>query len=220
MDEIGTITPSAQIKLLEVLQDGAFQRVGGEQSFTADVRVICATNTNLKQMCEDGEFRKDLYYRINVFPVDIPPLRERIEDIPHLVEAFLKQMNKFNTKQIHDVSPQVVETLMQYSWPGNIRELENLIERAYILETSSVLTPESFPVELFESESALTLAEVRRKGIEDIERSYLKELLARNRGKVKESAEAAGITTRQLHKLMAKYGIHKEEYRTTPVHSV
>jgi DNA-binding NtrC family response regulator len=229
LDEIGTITPSAQIKLLEVLQDGAFQRVGGEQSFTADVRVICATNTNLKQMCEDGEFRKDLYYRINVFPVDIPPLRERIEDIPHLVEAFLKQMNKFNTKQIHDVSPQVVETLMQYSWPGNIRELENLIERAYILETSSVLTPESFPVELFESESALatlpvdsslTLAEVRRKGIEDIERSYLKELLARNRGKVKESAEAAGITTRQLHKLMAKYGIHKEEYRTTPVHSV
>jgi len=229
LDEIGTITPSAQIKLLEVLQDGAFQRVGGEQSLTADVRVICAANKNLKQMCEDGEFRKDLYYRINVFPVDIPPLRERIEDIPHLVEAFLRQMNKFNTKGIHDVSPQVVETLMQYSWPGNIRELENLIERAYILETSSVLTPESFPVELFESESALatlpvdsslTLAEVRRKGIEDIEMSYLKELLARNRGKVKESAEAAGITTRQLHKLMAKYGIHKEEYRTTPVHSV
>ncbi len=227
LDEIGTITPSAQIKLLEVLQDGTFQRVGGEQSFTADVRVICATNTNLKQMSEDGEFRKDLYYRINVFPIDIPPLRERIEDIPHLVEAFLKQMNKFNTKEIHDISPQVVETLMQYSWPGNIRELENLIERAYILETSSVLTPESFPVELFESEStlatlpvdsSLTLAEVRRKGIEDIERSYLKELLAQNRGKVKESAEAAGITTRQLHKLMAKYGIRKEEYRTTPVH--
>jgi DNA-binding NtrC family response regulator len=229
LDEIGTVTPSAQIKLLGVLQDGTFQRVGGEQGLTADVRVICATNTNLKQMCEDGQFRKDLYYRINVFPVDIPPLRERIEDIPHLVEAFLKQMNKFNTKEIHDVSPQVVESLMQYSWPGNIRELENLMERAYILETSSVLTPESFPVELFESESALatlpidsslTLAEVRRKGIEDIERNYLKELLARNRGKVKESAEAAGITTRQLHKLMAKHGIRKEEYRTTPIHSV
>jgi transcriptional regulator with GAF, ATPase, and Fis domain len=228
LDEIGTITPSAQIKLLQVLQDGIFQRIGGEQSIKTDVRVICATNTNLKWMCEEGDFRKDLYYRINVFPIDIPPLRERVEDIPHLVEVFLKQMNKFNTKEINDVSPQVVETLKRYSWPGNIRELENLMERAYILETSSVLTPESFPVELFESESvsanppvdsSLTLAEVRRKGIEDIERNYLKELLARNRGRVKESAEAAGITTRQLHKLMAKYGIRKEEFRTSPTHS-
>jgi DNA-binding NtrC family response regulator len=227
LDEIGTVTRSAQIKLLQVLQDGIFQRVGGEQTIMADVRVICATNTNLKQMCEDGQFRKDLYYRINVFPIDIPPLRERIEDIPHLVEVFLKQMNKLNTKEIHDVDPQVVETFKQYSWPGNIRELENLIERAYILETSSVLTPESFPIELFESDAALatlqvdsslTLAEVRRKGIEDIERNYLHDLLARNNGRVKESAATAGITTRQLHKLMAKYGIRKEEYRTTPVH--
>ncbi len=228
LDEIGTITPSAQIKLLQVLQDGIFQRVGGEQSLTADVRVICATNTDLRQMCEEGQFRKDLYYRINVFPIEIPPLRERIEDIPHLVEAFLKQMNKFNTKEVHDVSPEVVETLKQYSWPGNIRELENLMERAYILETSSVLTPESFPIEVSESkhglatlpvDSSLTLAEVRRKGIEDIERNYLKELLARNKGRVKESAEAAGVTTRQLHKLMAKYGIRKEEFRTTPIRS-
>jgi DNA-binding NtrC family response regulator len=228
LDEIGTVTPSAQIKLLQVLQDGTFQRVGGEHTITADVRVICATNSNLKEMCEQGHFRKDLYYRINVFPVDIPPLRERIEDIPHLVDVFLKRMNKFNTKEIHDVSPKVLEMLKRYPWPGNIRELENLMERAYILETSSVLTTESFPVELFESEfapatlpvdSSITLAEVRRKGIEDIEKNYLKELLARNKGRVKESAEAAGITTRQLHKLMAKYGIRKEEFRTSPIHS-
>jgi DNA-binding NtrC family response regulator len=228
LDEIGTMTPSAQIKLLQVLQDGTFQRVGREETITADVRVICATNTDLRQMCEDGQFRKDLYYRINVFPIEIPPLRERLEDIPHLCDAFLKGMNKFNTKEIHDVDPRVMEAFKGYSWPGNIRELENLMERAYILETSSVLTPEGFPSELFESDVALatfavdssqTLAEVRRKGIEDIERNYLKELLARNKGKVKESAEAAGMTTRQLHKLMAKYGIRKEEYRTTPVHS-
>jgi transcriptional regulator with GAF, ATPase, and Fis domain len=208
---------------LQVLQDGTFQRVGGEETVRADVRVICATNRDLKQMCEDGQFRKDLYYRINVFPIEIPPLRERVEDIPHLCEVFLKGMNKFNTKEIHDVDPRVMEAFKQYSWPGNIRELENLMERAYILEMSSVLTPEGFPSELFESDVALgtfaldssqTLAEVRRKGIEDIERNYLKELLARNKGKVKESAEAAGMTTRQLHKLMAKYGIRKEEYRT------
>lgn len=229
LDEIGTITPSAQIKLLQVLQDGTFQRVGGEETVRADVRVICAANRDLKQMCEEGQFRKDLYYRVNVFPIEIPPLRERVEDIPHLVEVFLNGMNKFSTKGIHDVDPRVMETFKRYPWPGNIRELENLMERAYILETSSILTPESFPAELFESDlalatlpvdSSLTLAEVRRKGIEDIERNYLKELLARNKGKVKESAEAAGITTRQLHKLMAKYGIRKEEYRTTPFLSV
>ncbi len=228
LDEIGTITPSAQIKLLQVLQDGTFQRVGGEETISADVRVICATNTDLKQMCENEQFRKDLYYRINVFPIEIPPLSERVDDIPHLCDVFLKGMNRFNTKEIHDVDPRVMEAFRRYSWPGNIRELENLMERAYILETSSVLTPEGFPSELFEPDVAIatvavdssqTLAEVRRKGIEDVERNYLKELLARNKGKVKESAEAAGITTRQLHKLMAKYGIHKEEYRTTPVHS-
>ncbi len=228
LDEIGTISHSAQIKLLQVLQDGTFQRVGGEETIRADVRVICATNRDLREMCEDGQFRKDLYYRINVFPIYIPLLKERGEDIPHLVEVFLKQMNKFNTKEIHDVDPRVMDAFKRYAWPGNIRELENLIERAHILETSSMFTPESFPAELFESDLALTtlpvnssliLAEVRRKGIEDIERNYLKEVLARNKGKVKESAEAAGITTRQLHKLMAKYAIRKEEFRTTPVHS-
>jgi DNA-binding NtrC family response regulator len=228
LDEIGTITPSAQIKLLQVLQDGTFQRVGGEETIRADVRVICATNTDLKQMCEDGLFRKDLYYRINVFPIEVPPLRARVEDIPHLCDVFLKEMNRFNKKEIHDVDPRVMETFRKYSWPGNIRELENLMERAYILETSSVLTPEGIPSELFESDvglttfavdSSQTLGEVRRKGIEDIERNYLKELLAQNKGKMKESAEAAGITTRQLHKLMAKYGIRKEDYRKAPIHS-
>jgi transcriptional regulator with GAF, ATPase, and Fis domain len=228
LDEIGTITPSAQIKLLQVLQDGTFQRVGGEETISADVRVICATNTDLKQMCEEGQFRKDLYYRINVFPIEVPPLRTRVEDIPHLCDVFLKEMNRFNTKEIHDVDPRVMETFKRYPWPGNIRELENLMERAYILETSSLLTPEGFPSELFESDMALatlavdssqTLAEVRRKGIEDIERNYLKELLAQNKGKVKESAEAAGITTRQLHKLMSKYGIRKEDFRTARIDS-
>ncbi len=222
LDEIGTITPSAQIKLLQVLQDGTFQRVGGEETIKADVRVICATNMDLKKMCDDGEFRKDLYYRINVFPIEIPPLRERVEDIPHLVEVFLKQINNYNTKEIHNVDPRVMESFKQYAWPGNIRELENLMERAYILEISSMLIPEDFPAELFESDpvsatllvdSTLTLAQVRRIGVEDIERRYLKALLSQNKGQVKASAEAAGITTRQLHKLMSKYGIRKEEFK-------
>ena len=98
LDEIGTVTPSAQIKLLQILQDGTFQRVGGEETLEANVRVIAATNTDLKRMCDDGLFRKDLYYRLNVFPIEIPPLRERMEDIPHFVDVFLRKMNKFHLK--------------------------------------------------------------------------------------------------------------------------
>ncbi|MEJ2725960.1 MAG: sigma-54 dependent transcriptional regulator, partial [Deltaproteobacteria bacterium] len=172
LDEIGTITPSAQIKLLQILQDGTFQRVGGEDTLEANVRVIAATNMDLKKMVEDGLFRKDLYYRLNVFPIEVPPLRDRIGDIPHLVDVFLEKMNKFNSKEIHHVHPDVLKAFERYAWPGNIRELENLIERAYILETYSVLSPESFPGELFEAEDVgaaiqttppLTLAEARRK---------------------------------------------------------
>jgi DNA-binding NtrC family response regulator len=227
LDEVGTITPSSQIKLLQILQDGTFQRVGGEVTLEADVRIIAATNADLKKMCEDGQFRKDLYYRLNVFPIEVPPLRERLEDIPHLMEGFLKRLNTFNTKEIRRIDPVVLEGFKHYSWPGNIRELENLIERAYILETSSMLTRESFPIELFEpgvslatasADSSLTLAEVRRRAIENIERNYLKELLTQNEGRIKESAEAAGITTRQLHKLLAKYGIRKEEFKSPTVH--
>ncbi len=222
LDEIGTVTPSAQIKLLQVLQDGTFQRVGGEEIFDANVRVIAATNADLDKMCDDGRFRKDLYYRLNVFPIEIPPLRERIEDIPHLVEETLKQMNRVNAKEIHSIDPQVTEAFRRYPWPGNIRELENLLERAYILETSPVLTPGSFPSELFESrmspitstvDSSLTLAQARRKGLEDLEKRYLKELLSRNKGKIKDSAALAGITTRQLHKLMGKYNLQKEDFK-------
>ena len=223
LDEIGTLTPAAQIKLLQILQDGTFQRIGGEETLEVDVRVISATNADLKAMCEDGRFRKDLYYRLNVFPIEIPPLRKRVEDIIHLIKSFLKHLNKVDAKEIHGIHPQVIKAFEKYPWPGNIRELENLIERAYILETSSVLSPESFPGELFDTATAsasifldsnLTLAEMRKKGIEDIERNYLKELLVQNRGKIKGSAEAAGITTRQLHKLMTKYGIRKEEFKS------
>ena len=222
LDEIGTITPSAQIKLLQVLQDGTFQRVGGEETIEANVRVIAATNTDLKEMCDTGRFRKDLYYRLNVFPIELPPLRERAEDVRYFIEAFLQRLNRLNTKEIHDIHPQVIEAFNHYAWPGNIRELENLMERAYILETSSVLTPESFPGELFDSETlsatvlvdaGLSIAEVRRKGLEDIERNYLKEQLTQNSGKIQNTARAAGITTRQLHKLLKKYGIRKEDFK-------
>jgi DNA-binding NtrC family response regulator len=224
LDEVGTISPSAQIKLLEVLQDGSFHRVGGETTIEADVRIIGATNANLQEMCDDGKFRKDLYYRLNVFPIEIPALRERVNDIPYIMEIILKKLNKSHLGEIHDIHPEVIEAFKLYSWPGNVRELENLMERAYVLEESSVLTAAGFPHDLFTQNTlhlqlkpdlSMSLAEARRKGVEDLERRYLEELLAQKMGKIRESAEAAGISTRQLHKLLTKYGIKKEAYKIT-----
>ena len=222
LDEIGTITPTAQIKLLQVLQDGTFQRVGGESTLEANVRVIAATNVDLNYLCDNGLFRRDLYYRLNVFPIELPALRERLEDIPHLLQGYLKKMNTYESKKIDKVHPVVLEAFYRYSWPGNIRELENLIERAFILEDSDTLTPESFPGDLLEFDSTpmmmpvdvgLTLSVARNRAIEDFERNYLKELLTTNNGRIQESAKVANISTRQLHKLMTKYGLRKEEFK-------
>jgi DNA-binding NtrC family response regulator len=222
LDEIGTISPAAQIKLLQVLQDRTFQRVGGEEEIEADARVIAASNMDLKQMCEEGKFRKDLYYRLNVFPIEIPSLSDRKEDIQLLVEKFLINLNQMYSKEITGVHPAVMEALKRYDWPGNIRELENLIERSYILETRSTLTPDSFPGELFTGNEPVaqialnpsqTLAEVRSRGIENIERQYLAEILTLNKGRINRAATHAGISTRQLHKLLTKYGIKKEDFR-------
>jgi DNA-binding NtrC family response regulator len=222
LDEIGTLTPPAQIKLLQVLQDGTFSRVGSEEAAQSNARVIAATNDDLKLLCEQGVYRKDLYYRLNVFPIDIPPLRERTEDIPDLIERFLDQLNREFQKRIVEVHPEVLKALSGYEWPGNVRELENLVERAYILENSTMLTPESFPLELFDEQQTtallpmdtqLSLANARKQALEDFERQYLKALLARNKGKINTSAKEAAISTRQLHKLMRKYDLRKESFK-------
>ncbi len=222
LDEIGTITAAAQVKLLQILQDGTFQRIGGEEILKANVRVIAATNSDLLAMCDTGEFRKDLYYRLNVFPIQIPPLRKRLEDLSQICNSILDKLNKFESKEIHDIDDQVIEAFQRYTWPGNIRELENLIERAYILETSSILTVDSFPSELFEHDPGIdtsvdtafrSLAETRRQGIESLERNYIRELLKRCHGKINDSARKAGISPRQLNKLMHRYRISKEEFK-------
>ena len=222
LDEIGTITPSAQIKLLQVLQDGTYQRVGAEDTLKADIRVIAATNEDLKKMCDEGRFRKDLYYRLNVFPIEIPPLRDRTEDIPYFIESFITKITRLGTKNIKGVDSIVVESLINYNWPGNIRELENILERAYILENSEILTSSNFPDEVMVTDksiskilvnSASTLSAARQKATEDFERIYIHNLLSRNRGKINISAEEAGISTRQLHKLMTKYNIRKDAFK-------
>lgn len=222
LDEIGTLTPSAQIKMLQVLQEKRFARVGGEEMIEVDVRLVTATNLDLKKRCRENLFREDLYYRLNVFPIEMIPLRERSEDIPLLVDIFLNRLNREHNKNIHGVSSEVMDVLRRYDWPGNVRELENLIERAYILERDAILCPESFPGELFSFESLTprksndappTLEDVRRSALDQVERRYLREVLLMNKGRIDQTAAMAGVTTRQLHNLMNKYGLRKEEFK-------
>ena len=222
LDEVGTITAQAQIKLLQVLQDRTMERVGGEKSIAVDVRIIAATNSDLLRMVGEGRFRQDLYYRLNVFPIEIPALRQRTEDIALFADLFLERLNRYYAKSIRSLHPDVLEAFENYAWPGNIREMENLVERAYILDNGPELGPESFPGDLFAQDGhpprqvpdmRLTLAEARRRAVEHAERDYLRELLTAHKGRINASAQAAGITTRQLHKLMSKHRLDKQEFK-------
>ncbi|GAU09876.1 sigma-54 interaction domain-containing protein [Desulfoplanes formicivorans] len=221
LDEIGTISPSVQIKLLDVVQERVFQRVGGDRDIRIDVRIIAATNEDLRQLSAGGLFRKDLYYRLNVFPIHVPPLRERQEDIPRLVELFIRRCNIQLRKKIQGVHPDVVRGFMQYDWPGNVRELENLIERACILEDGHILSPDRFPEECFQGspstrpaavDASLPIATARRLVVDRFERAYLDRLLLECAGAVTPAAKRAGITTRQLRKLMVRHGVDRKKY--------
>jgi DNA-binding NtrC family response regulator len=222
LDEIGTISAAMQIKLLEVLQDQTFHRVGGETTQNVDVRILAATNVDLEHAVSEGVFRKDLFFRLNVFPIHVPALRERLEDIPLLTRLFLERLNILYQREIVEVHPLVLEAFSRYDWPGNVRELESLMERAYILESTNVLSPESFPREMITSSAPLeqtavntneTLAVVRQRAVNNVERVYLKEQLEEHEGRINRTARAAGITERQLHKLMVKHTLRKEDFR-------
>ncbi len=222
LDEIGTISAAAQIKLLRVLQERQIQRVGGETDIRVDVRIIAAANEDLAAMARDGNFRTDLFYRLNVFPLHLPALRDRLEDLPLLVDVFLARMNELHQRRITAVNTAVVEAFAQYNWPGNIRELENVIERGCILATGMELQPRHMPEEIMGAAIQVplspadlngSLADVRQRAVELVEREYLKQLLTLHRGRINESAAAAGIGVRQLHKLMQRYGIEKAAFK-------
>jgi two-component system nitrogen regulation response regulator GlnG len=145
LDEIGDMSTATQAKVLRVLQDGRFERVGGNETIQTDVRVIAATNQNLEKLIEEGRFRQDLYYRLKVFTMEVPPLRERLEDLPALLEHFIKLYNREMGKQVQSVSPGVIEVLHDYAWPGNVRELQSAVKYALVHARGNVLTPECFP---------------------------------------------------------------------------
>ena len=222
LDEIGTISQPTQVRLLQVLQDKVFQRVGGVVDIPMEARIVAASNVDLEELVRKGEFRADLLFRLNVFPIRVPSLRDRREDIPLLAEMFLQRLRQQYMKKIEGLHPDVLDAFQSYPWPGNIRELENLMERAYILETSHMLSPDNFPPDLFVGgaplanvslDLSLPLSEVRNQAKEHAQRRYIEELIAECRGKVNLTAERAGITTRQLRKLLCRYGIDKSRYK-------
>ncbi|MEE4364288.1 MAG: sigma-54 dependent transcriptional regulator [Desulfotignum sp.] len=221
LDEIGTITPAAQIKLLQVLQDGVFSRIGGDMPLQSDVRIIAATNADIFELVKTGHFRKDLYYRLNIFPIEIPPLHDRREDLPYLSDLFVKNLNIKYKKKISGIHPLVMEKFARYDWPGNIRELENIIERAYILEQSSQLMPHSFPLETMpdcdspvpDDDAGTTLAKARQHAIDRFEQSYLTVLLGQVQGRIDRAADRAGITPRQLNRLLKRHHLNKNDFK-------
>jgi len=209
LDEIGTVSLSVQAKLLRVLQDREFEPLGAERTQKVDVRVIAATNRDLRQLVSDGRFLEDLFYRLNVIPIEMPALRERREDIPLLVEHFVRRFAERTGKPIHGVDEKAMAELTRYEWPGNVRELENTIERAVVLSIEPVLT--SRTVWLMSATATPATAAVPslklHQNLEWAERETMRRALEQARGVKKDAAELMGISQRALSHYLAKYRI-------------
>ena len=208
LDEIGTLTTAIQAKLLRVLQEREFEPLGAERTQKVEVRVIAATNRNLKQMVSEGKFQEDLYYRLNVIPIDIPPLRERREDIPILVDHFVEKHRQRTGKRIDRVEPDVIDVLQRYDWPGNVRELENTIERAVVLSTEPIVTLAAISLVGASSAAATGLPSLRlHQNLEWVEKETIRRSLDQSGGIKKDAAELMGISQRALSYYLAKYRI-------------
>ena len=212
-DEIGEMSLKSQVDLLRVLQEREFRRVGGEALVRLEARVISATNKNLKKLVQEGKFREDLYYRLNVIPIHIPPLRERKEDIPLLALHFLKKYAVENGKHLNDFSPEAMELLLKYDWPGNVRELENAVERAVIVAAGSLVHLENLTVE-----GGVTVRGVSEitsisgsATLEEVEKAHILKVLKANDLNVKKCSDILGIDRTTLYKRMKEYGVAREK---------
>jgi two-component system response regulator AtoC len=208
LDEIGTLAMGIQAKLLRVLQEREFEPLGAERTQSVDVRVIAATNRDLRQMVSDGTFQEDLYYRLNVIPMELPPLRERREDIPVLIDHFIEKHCQRTGKRVGEVEPAVREALQRYDWPGNVRELENTIERAVVLTTGTTITIAAISMLSATSAPSPGLPSLRlHQNIEWVERETIRRALEQSGGVKKDAAELMGISQRALSYYLAKYRI-------------
>ena len=217
-DEIAETSVPVQAKLLRVLQEREFLRLGDTKVVTTDVRIIAATNKGLENCIKEGAFREDLYYRLNVVTIKLPPLRARKEDIPLLIKHFLKMYNEKMSREITDVSPEAMNALLGYEWPGNIRELQNVIERAVVLENGNIITPASLPEKMSANASSgpaaisgLPYKEAKKETLNMFNRDFITRLLKTHKGNVSKAAKAAHLDRPGLHRLMRKYGISTKD---------
>jgi transcriptional regulator with PAS, ATPase and Fis domain len=207
LDEIGEMTPATQVKLLRVLQERKFRRLGGRMEQSVDVRVIAATNIDPQEAVQKGKLREDLYYRLNVFSFRLPSLRERREDLPLLVQAFIHEFNTRNQKSILAVDQQVMRMLEHYAWPGNVRELRNVIERATILSSGPFIEPRHLPPALTEEPQVLRQPQVALAPgitVEEAERRLIMMTLEHTRDNKTRAAEILGISLKTLHNKLNK----------------
>jgi two-component system NtrC family response regulator len=216
LDEIGDLSPSLQSKLLRVLQEKEFERVGSGQTLKVDVRVVAATNRNLEEAIQKGTFREDLYYRLNVVTVFLPPLRERKEDIPPLIDHFLRKYSRENQKSMVSLSKEARDLLLNYNYPGNIRELENIVERAVVLSRGDTIMTQDLPLNLREGKVEGLMKQAGKgrslpETLEEIERLRITQALENSHGVQTKAAEELGISERVLRYKMKKYGIGEKE---------
>jgi DNA-binding NtrC family response regulator len=221
LDEVGDIPAAMQAKLLRVLQERRFERVGGVESIEVDVRVIAATNRSLQQLVKDGTFREDLYYRLNVVKIDLPPLRERPEDIPLLAQHFADKYARLEDGPKR-ISPAAMDIMLHYRWPGNIRELENALERACVTTMGNTIGPENLPPEVLGSDSPSLpykidldqpLTELIRKISAEIEEQYIRRALEKSHGNVGRCAKICGLSRRSISAKITEYNINKASFK-------
>jgi DNA-binding NtrC family response regulator len=207
LDEVGDIAPKLQLDLLRVLEERKFHRVGGNEEIEVDVRIVAATNRDLRKAAQEGKFREDLFYRLNVIPIVIPPLRQRREDIPLLVESFVERLAVEMKKRLDGVSPDAMTALMGHDWPGNVRELRNVLERGAVVATGPVIqvTDLGMPSRGDAPPKAGTMA-----SLEEVEKRHVAAVLAHTGGNVSQSARILGIDRVTLYNKMRKYGIRRD----------
>ena len=222
LDEVGDLSPTTQIKLLRVLQERVIERVGGNDQIHVDVRIIAATHKDLEDEVENGRFREDLYYRLNVVPIRLPPLRERKEDMLLLTKHFLSKCSQLLKKDITIISQEVINEMMSYDWPGNVRQLENLIERAIIMAKGNAITHIDFSdnkkIKKADSSYAV-LAEFhpfkksKERLIKDYEREYFVNLLMKYRGNITQTSKISQVDIKTIRRKMEEYGLRKEDFK-------
>ncbi len=206
LDEIGDISPKLQLDLLRVLEDRKFSRVGGNESIAADVRIVAATNRDLPKAVADGSFREDLFYRLNVIPIHLPPLRERLEDLPLLVEHFLEQLGAEMNRHVDEVSTEALGVLMAHTWPGNVRELRNIIERAVVVASGRVIQA----ADLGLRRSPGDTADAALSSLDDVEKRHIAHVLAETGGNISHAARTLAIDRATLYNKMRKYQLRKD----------